>query len=106
MITDQIGNFVGQLILSLLLSTAWLCLCRLLRIMRLRIGATLVHGIAALASLAACLLPIAAPGPARFAAGILVAGLLFLGWRRSLRNDSLKADTIVTYFSDTIIGRQ
>lgn len=104
--TDQIGNFIGQFMLSLLLSVAWLGICRLLPVLRRRIRSTRAHGIAALIAFAACMTPVASPGLARFAAGMLVALLLFIAWRRSLRNDSLNAATIISYVSDTVIGKR
>jgi hypothetical protein len=94
---NQIGMLAGQFGLSLLLSMIWLGLRNILPGLRTRIGVSCSHCIALLVALAACIAPVVMPGPARFIAAIPVAAFLFLHWKRSLRNDSLKADTIICY---------
>lgn len=96
----QIGAFAAQFAVMLSLSIGWLIICRVLRGLRMKIHVTFAYLVAAAIALAACLLS----GPTWFgaAASLLVMLLLYLRWKRSLKMQSLDANTIIGFDTHVI----
>jgi len=91
----QIGVFCWQFALAILPASAWLIICRLISGMRRRVGIS--YCIAAILVFMSCLL-----SRSGFAlTGILAAGvagvILFIWWRRALKQRSLDINTIISY---------
>jgi hypothetical protein len=100
MAAAQIGVFIWQLALALLPAWAWLVICRLMRSLRKRVGFS--YFIAAVLVLLSSLLThngLTLPG---MLAGFVAAIVLYVQWKKALKNRSLEANTIIGYHNDDI----
>jgi len=91
----QVGMFAWQLALALLPMWAWLIVCNLLPRLRVMVGFSFC--VAALWILASCLLSrhgLTLPG---MLACLFAEAILYMRWRRALRDRSLEINTIMNY---------
>jgi hypothetical protein len=93
----QVGLLGWQFGLAILPASAWLIICRLIPVLRLRVGFS--YCIAVAIVLASCLITFTRYGSASI--GLLAAGasgvILFVRWRRALKQRSLDVNTIISY---------
>ena len=96
----QIGIFIWQLVLALLPAGAWLLICDLMLPLRKRVA--LSYFVATVLVLMFCVSTrngLTLPG---VLAAALAGIILYVFWKKAVKNRSLEADTIIGYHHDDV----